>query len=59
MTAGFIQEGMPCVAYTLKELGDNANEQLIKEVKLSEELHEMNLLIKSIIKNKSIIAFGE
>lgn len=47
------------VAYTLKELGDNANEQLIKEVKLSEELHEMNLLIKSIIKNKSIIAFGE
>ena len=47
------------VAYTLKELGDNANEQLIKEVKLSEELHEMNFLIKSIIKNKSIIAFGE
>ena len=47
------------VAYTLKELGDNANEQLIKEVKLSEELHEMNLLIKSIIKNKSIIAFGD
>lgn len=47
------------VAYTLKELGDNENEQLIKEVKLSEELHEMNLLIKSIIKNKSIIAFGD
>ena len=42
-----------------RELGDNANEQLIKEVKLSEELHEMNLLIKSIIKNKSIIAFGD